>query len=177
MGLPFLFMRICMNETQKFNLHRHLTIQTLKALMEHFIRMSKDERSVSKDYYFEHFEKIYEYMLKAEQSKLSPQESIALCSAVRFIKGSLYMGSEHKDILFRKKAVHICVDLIFIRNLHTKGRDKYVELLNVTTFTKLDLPYFLTRGRILGEYIFKYGWDSLYLIDFLTKEKGNLITI
>ena len=58
-----------MNEIQKFNLHRHLIIQALKALMEYLIRMSKDERSVSKDYYFEHFEKIYEYMLKADYDR------------------------------------------------------------------------------------------------------------
>lgn len=177
MGLPFLFMRICMNETQKFNLYRHLTIQTLKALMEHFIRMSKDERSVSKDYYFEHFEKIYEYMLKAEQSKLSPQESIALCSVVRVIKSNLYFVFEHKDILFRKKAVSLCVDLVFIRNLHTKGRDTYFERLDPVNSTELDLSYFLNRGRIFDEYIFKYGWDSLYLIDSLIREKGNLINI
>lgn len=59
-----------MNETQKFNLYRHLTIQALKALMEYLIRMTKDERNVNKDYYFKHFEKIYKYVVKAEQSKL-----------------------------------------------------------------------------------------------------------
>lgn len=173
-----------MNETQKFNLHRHLIIQALKALVEYHIRMLKDERSVNKDYYFEHFkdyfeyfEEIYKYILKAEQSKLSPEESIALCSAVRVIKSSQYFGFEHKDILFRKKAVSLCVDLVFIRNLHTKGRDTYFELLDPVNSTELDLSYFLTRGRIFDEYIYKYGWDRLYLIDSLVREKGNLIYI
>lgn len=166
-----------MNEIQKFNLHRHLIIQALKALMENLIRMLKDERSVSKDYYFKHFEEIYKYMLKAEQSKLSPQESIDLCSAVRVIKNNPYFDSESKDILFRKKAVSLCVDLVFIRNLHTKGRDRYLELLDPANSTELDLSYFLTRGRIFDEYIFKYGWGSLYLIDSLIIEKGNLINI
>ena len=166
-----------MNEIQKFNLHRHLIIQALKALMEYLIRMSKDERSVSKDYYFKHFEKIYKYMLKAEQSKLSPKESIALCSAVRVIENNLYFGSEHKDTLFRKKAVSLCVDLFFIRNLHTKGRDTYFERLDPVNSTELNLSYFLTRGRIFDEYIFKDGWDSLYLVDSLIREKGNLINI
>ena len=46
--------------------------------MGYFIRMSKDRRNVSKNFYFKHFEQIYKYMMKAEQSKLSPQESIAL---------------------------------------------------------------------------------------------------
>lgn len=166
-----------MNETQKFNLLRHLIIQALKALMEYLIRISKDERSVNKDYYFKHFEKIYKYMLKAEQSKLSPQESIALCSAVRVIKNNPYFGSESKDILFRKKGVSLCVDLVFIRNLHTKGRDTYFERLDPVNSTELDLSYFLTRGRIFDEYIIKYGWDSLYIINSLTREKGNLINI
>ena len=166
-----------MNETQKFNLHRHLIIQALKALMEYVIRMSKDERSVNKDYYFKYFEKIYKCILKAEQSKLSPHESIALCSAVRVIKSNLYFGFKHKDTLFRKKAVSLCVDLVFVRNLHTKGRDTYFERLDPVNSTELDLSYFLTRGRIFDEYIFKYGWDSLYIIDSLIREKGNLINI
>ena len=139
--------------------------------------MSKDVRSVNKNYYFKHFEKIYKYMLKAEQSKLSPQESIALCSAVRVIKNNLYFGSESKDILFRRKAVSLCVDLVFIHNLHTKGRDTYFERLDPVNSIELDLSYFLTRGRIFDEYIFKYGWDSLYIIDSFLKEKGNLINI
>lgn len=166
-----------MNETQKFNLHRHLIIQALKALVEHLIRILKDERSVNKDYYFIYFEKIYKYMLKAEQSKLSPEESITLCSAVRLIRSSLYFGFGRKDILFRKKAVSLCVDLVFIRNLHTKGRDTYFELLDPVNSTELYLSYFLTRGRIFDEYIFEYGWDRLYLIDSLLREKGNLIYI
>ena len=166
-----------MNEIQKFNLHRHLIIQALKALMEYLIRMSKDERNVSKDYYFKYVEMIYKYILKAEQSKLSPQESIALCSAVRLIKNNLYFGFEDKDTLFRKKAVSLCVDLVFIRNLHAKGRDTYFERLNPVNSTELDLSYFLTRGRIFDEYIFKHGWNNLYLIDSLIKEKGNLINI
>ena len=116
-------------------------------------------------------------MLKAEQSKLSPQESIALCSAVRVIKNNLYFGSESKDILFRRKAVSLCVDLVFIHNLHTKGRDTYFERLDPVNSIELDLSYFLTRGRIFDEYIFKYGWDSLYIIDSFLKEKGNLINI
>lgn len=166
-----------MNETQKFNLHRHLIIQALKALVEYNIRLLKDERSVNKDYYFKYFEEIYKYMLKAEQSKLSPEESIALCKAVRVIRNSQYFGFEHRDILLRKKAVSLCVDLVFIRNLHTKGRDTYFELLDPVNSTELYLSYFLTRGRIFDEYIFKYGWDSLYLIDSLIREKGNLIYI
>ena len=71
-------MRICMNETQQFNLYRHLTIQALKALTEYLIRMTKDEINESKDYYFKHFESIYKYVVKAEQSKLPLEESIEL---------------------------------------------------------------------------------------------------
>lgn len=177
MGLPFLFMRICMNETQKFNLDRHLTIQALKALMEYFIRMTKDERNVSKDYYFKYFERIYKYILKAEQSKLTLEESIQLCDVIRIVRGNPYLSSECKDTLFRRKVVPLCVDLVFIRNLHTKDRDKYFELLDPTNSTELDLSYFLARGRIFDEYIFRYGWDRLNYISFLTKEKGNLINI
>lgn len=168
-----------MNETQKFNLHRHLIIQTLKVLMKFLLKVLQNETNGEKEYYIEQCQRIFNYMLKAEQSKLEPKENIGLCNAIRAVKSSLYFDSVFKENnTYNSSIISICVDLFFVRNLYTKDRDSYLEYpLNVVSICEAVLFIFIKKGRLFDEYILKYGWDNLYIVNFFLKEKGNLINI
>ena len=168
-----------MNETQKFNLHRYLIIQALKALMEFLLQVLQNETNGEKEYCIEQCQRIFKYILKAEQARLELNESVELCNAIKIVKDSLYFDSVFKEnSTYNSSIINICVDLFFVRNLYTKDRDPYLEYpLHVISVYEVVLFIFIRKGRLFDEYIFKYGWDSLYNIDFLVKEKGNLINI
>ena len=168
-----------MNETQKFNLHRHLIIQVLKALMKFLLKVLQNETNREKEYYIKQCQRIFKYMLKAEQSKLKPNESIGLCNAIRAVKSSLYFDSVFKENnTYNSSIISICVDLFFVRNLYTKDRDSYLEYpLDIVSNCEAVLFIFIREGRLFDEYILKYGWDRLYIVNSFLKEKGNLINI